>query len=193
VTATGEQLVRGGDDGPDDALARVVLVAAWAARGGEDEVVRPRGRRGVPVAGELVAQRGQDVDEPDAGLGLGVADGDPAVGEVDVAPAQRCGLADPQAGVMSVAISARRPAVRASGLASSSVAASIIATICSADSRNTGRRRVVLSFRFRVLTRTGLRATRSRSSATARIWPSRVIVLLIDSAPSTPSRTLKSR
>ena len=54
---------------------------------------------GVPVARELVAQRRQDVDEPDAGLGLGVADRDAAVGEVDVAPAQRRRLADPQAGV----------------------------------------------------------------------------------------------
>jgi hypothetical protein len=39
----------------------------------------------------------------------------------------------------SVAISARRPAGRARGLASSSVAASISATICSAESRYTGR------------------------------------------------------
>jgi hypothetical protein len=53
----------------------------------------------VPVAGELVAQGREDVDEPDARLGLGVADGDATVGEVDVAPPQRGRLPDPQAGV----------------------------------------------------------------------------------------------
>jgi hypothetical protein len=42
-------------------------------------------------------------------------------------------------------------------LASSSVAAPIIATICSADSRYTGRLRFALSLRLRVFTRTRLR------------------------------------
>jgi len=56
-----------------------------------------------------------------------------------------------------------------------------------------GARAAGLELRLRVLTRTGLRAIRSRSSATASICPSRVIVLLIDSADSSPSRTLCSR
>jgi hypothetical protein len=68
-----------------------------------------------------------------ARLGLGIADRDPAVREVDVPPAQRRRLADAQAGVRERRD--QRPAVRACGLASSSLAASIIATICSADSR----------------------------------------------------------
>jgi len=58
------------DDGSDHALAGIVLVVR------------------LPMAEELVAQRRQDVDEPYARIGLRVADGDPAVGEIDVLPRQ---------------------------------------------------------------------------------------------------------
>jgi hypothetical protein len=94
-----EQLVGVSDDRADDALAGVVLVAAAPRRGREDEVGRSGARARVAVAGELVAEGGEDVDQADPGLGLRVADGDAAVGEVDVLPGQGGRLADPQAGV----------------------------------------------------------------------------------------------
>jgi hypothetical protein len=50
------------DDGPDHALPGVVLVAAAAARGREDEIGWLRFGGGVPVARQLVAQRWQDPD-----------------------------------------------------------------------------------------------------------------------------------
>ena len=50
-----------------------------------------------------------------------------------------------------------------------------------------------LSLRLRGFTRTGLRAIRSYSTATSRICPRRVIVLLIDSADSEASSTLPRR
>jgi hypothetical protein len=95
----GQQLVRRDDDGPDHALAGVVLVAPTPGGSREDEVVRLGPVGGVAVDRQLVAERGEDVDEPDAGLGLRVSDRDPAVGEVDVLPEQGRGLADTQAGV----------------------------------------------------------------------------------------------
>jgi hypothetical protein len=52
----------------------------------------------VAVGGQLVGEHREDVDLADAGIGLGGADRDPPPGEVDVAPAQRRALADPQAG-----------------------------------------------------------------------------------------------
>jgi hypothetical protein len=50
------------------------------------------------VRGELVAQRGQEVDDAaGSGVRLGVLWGDdPVRGQVDVAPARLCQLADPQ-------------------------------------------------------------------------------------------------
>lgn len=89
-----EQRVGTLDHRPDDALAGVVLVTATAGRRRENEVLGPGGGAGVTVADELIAQNGQDVDLTHPGLGLGVADGDAAVGEVDVLPAQRRGLSD---------------------------------------------------------------------------------------------------
>ena len=53
----------------------------------------------MAVAGELVAESWQHVDDPDTGLGLGVADGDAAVGQVDIAPSEGGRLADAEAGV----------------------------------------------------------------------------------------------
>lgn len=91
-----EQFVGVRDDGADDALASVVHVTTAAGRGRKDEVLRLGVRAGVTMAGELVAQRREDVDQPDPGLGLGVPDGDPAVRQVDVPSAQRGRLSDPQ-------------------------------------------------------------------------------------------------
>jgi hypothetical protein len=75
------------------------LVAATPRRGRKDELGRCGARVCLTVAGELVAGGGKDVDASDPGLGLRVADGDAAVGEVDVLPGQGGRLADPQAGV----------------------------------------------------------------------------------------------
>ena len=93
LAAFGQQLVGALDHRADDTLASVVLVARRAPGGREDEVggVRPVGR-------QLVVQRGDDVDDPLAGLGFRPADGDLARGELDVAPAQRRCLADTQPG-----------------------------------------------------------------------------------------------
>ena len=88
----------GGHDGPDDALAGVVLVAAAAARGREDESAWIRLPGGVPVAREFVAEGREDVDQPLAGCGLGVADADAAVGRVDGGPGERRRLSDSQPG-----------------------------------------------------------------------------------------------
>jgi len=66
---------------------------ASAHRGGEHEVVGLGAGCGVPVARDFVTQRGEDVDEPDSRVGLGVA-----IGEIDVAPAQSRRLTDPQTG-----------------------------------------------------------------------------------------------
>ena len=62
---------------------------------------------------------------------------------------------------------------------SSSLAAASSASICSARSSHTARGFDALSLRRFGLTRIGLRAISSRSSATSRIWPSRMSVLLI--------------
>ena len=50
------------------------------------------------MGGEVVAQERQQIDLPQAGLGLGAADVDAAVGEVDVAPAQVAELVGAGAG-----------------------------------------------------------------------------------------------
>jgi hypothetical protein len=88
LAAPHEQLVGVSDDRADDALASVVLVAAAPRRGREDELGRRGARVRLTVAGELVAEGGEDVDQANPGLGLRVTDGDAAVGEVDVLPGQ---------------------------------------------------------------------------------------------------------
>ena len=83
-----EELVGAVDGGGEDAVAQVVLVAGAAGAGGEDEVVGAGAVGAGLVGGELVAQDRQQGDLAQAGLGLGAADVDAAVGEVDVAPEQ---------------------------------------------------------------------------------------------------------
>src|SRR5215210_2048726 len=142
------------DDRPDHALAGVVLVASAARRRGEYERVGGRVRVGVAMGEQLVAQRGKDVD--------GRIPASVLASPTEILPLarstsiQRSAVASPmrRPAYTSVAIRARRPAVRACGLASSSLAASIIAAICSAESRYTGRLRLALSLRLRVFTRT---------------------------------------
>jgi hypothetical protein len=76
LAAPREQLVGVSDDRADDALAGVVLVAAPARRGREDEVSLPGAPARVAVGGELVSEGGEDVDQADPSLGLRVTDGD---------------------------------------------------------------------------------------------------------------------
>jgi len=105
----------------------------------------------VRVAEQRVAQRGEYVDEPDAGLGPRVADGNPIVAEIDVA--QYRAVASPM----------RRPAYT---------------SVAMSGGRSGGSRlwpgvelRRVVDHRRDLL-----------GPPNARICPSRVIVLLIDSA-----------
>jgi hypothetical protein len=98
LSALGEQLVGALDHEQDHPLARVRPVAWGAGHGGEGEVVRCGCARAQLVGVELVAQDREQLDLAYPGLGLGLADQQAAAGEVDVASAQRAGLADPQAG-----------------------------------------------------------------------------------------------
>ena len=83
-----EQLVGALHGRGEDAVAQVVLVAVAAGPGGKDRIVGASAVGARLVGGEFVAQERQQDDLPQARLGLGAADSDAAVGEVDVAPAQ---------------------------------------------------------------------------------------------------------
>lgn len=107
-----QQLVGGFEDGLDDAVADVVLVADAAGAGWEDVVVGV----GVVAAGPVVGQGGledrDEVDGADAGLRLGSRDPQLAVGQVHVAPSEQAQLVGAEAGEDSVAIDGSRPAMR---------------------------------------------------------------------------------
>jgi len=64
-----------------------------AGSGGKDRIVGAAAVGARLVGREFVAQEGEQDDLPQAGRGLGAADSDAAIGQVDVAPAQVAQLA----------------------------------------------------------------------------------------------------